>query len=88
METIELEFPFKTGSGEELKEVTLQRRPKVKDYKEARRIAGAEAGGDEVEMAMIAVLSGLIYEDLAEMDFADYQAIAARFQKLAVRAQS
>ncbi len=70
---LQLKYPFKTGLGVEVAELTL-RRPKVRDLKLAQR-HGKDAAS--VELAMIGMVCEpkLTPEDMEAMDLADYRAI-------------
>lgn len=77
METIILKRPLSVD-GKELTEVTM-RRAKVRDLKEAQRY------GDDVatrEVALIAILCGMIPDQLDEMDLADFNQIQKRFSAM------
>lgn len=70
-EIIQLDYPFTTGTGEELKEITV-RRAKVGDLR-----AAAKAGGEssEQEIVLVARITGLVVEDVEQLDLADYRKV-------------
>jgi len=76
MKEITLKHPVKLASGKELTKLVL-RRAKVADLKEASRAGDKQ---DEHEIALIARLSGLVPEDVLELDLADYKAIQDAFR--------
>ncbi len=73
---IKLLFPYTAPSGQVIEELTT-RRLKVKDIKSISR----QAGGDEAQMETlgVALMAGVIPEDLDEMDAEDYQVLKGRF---------
>lgn len=78
MSTIQLKHPVKLANGQTLSALTL-RRPKVRDLKEAQRLAKSD---EEREMALVALLSEekLTPEDVEELDLADYAQVQAAFR--------
>lgn len=70
MQTLKLKYPIDDG-GTLITELKI-RRPKVRDQLSASKLTGSEA---EQEVAMFAGLSDLTPDLIAEMDFADYQAL-------------
>lgn len=76
MKEITLKHPVKLASGKELTKLVL-RRAKVSDLKEASRAGDKQ---DEHEIALIARLSGLVPEDVLELDLSDYKAIQDAFR--------
>ncbi|HWO57689.1 MAG TPA: phage tail assembly protein [bacterium] len=78
MTTIPLSEPLKTGDGRLLKELTV-RPPRVKDLKAAQRTGGTAA---EQEVALLALLVGLVPEDLDELLVADYKRLQDTFRDL------
>lgn len=64
---IELDFPIKDGQGNEIKVLNI-RRAKAKDL---RRMQQKENAADQ-EFFLIAQLTGLVPEDIDELDVADY----------------
>ena len=73
-----LQFPFTSAGGEHINVVQL-RRLKVKDMRNARRTSDKPEEWDE---PLMAAMTGLVAEDLAEMDLLDYQALQKRFQSM------
>ncbi len=73
-----LQYPFTSPSGQRIEELQLTRL-KVKDMRAARRISDKPEDWDE---PLLAAMTGLVPEDLAEMDLADYQALQKRFQHM------
>lgn len=77
-ETIQLQHPFNSPSGQRITELQL-RRLQVKDIRAARRISSKPEDWDETLMA---AMTGLLPEDIAEMDLADWQVLQTRFQQM------
>ncbi|HAN6735542.1 TPA: phage tail assembly protein, partial [Escherichia coli] len=73
-----LQFPFTSAAGNTIDSLQL-RRLKVKDMRNARRISEKPEEWDE---PLMAAMTGLVPEDLAEMDLLDYQALQKRFQSM------
>lgn len=73
-----LQFPFTTAAGEHIDTLQL-RRLKVKDMRTARRVSDKP---EEWDKPLMAAMTGLVPEDLAEMDLLDYQALQKRFQSM------
>lgn len=73
-----LQFPFTSAAGERIDALTL-RRLKVKDMRTVRRTSDKPEEWDE---PLMAAMTGLVPEDLAEMDLLDYQALQKRFQSM------
>lgn len=69
---IELAYPIKNGTGEEIKVLNI-RRAKAKDL---RRMQQKENAADQ-EFFLIAQLTGLVPEDIDELDVADYAKVQA-----------
>lgn len=68
---VKLEYPFVNGIGETVDEITI-RRATVKEVLEARRGASEE----EMEIRLISKLTGLVPEDIEQMDaLCDYQQV-------------
>lgn len=72
---IKLKYPVRLATGEMLEKLTL-RRPKVGDI---RAVAGLATDAEQ-ELAIMARISGLVPEDLDELDFADYKALQEFFR--------
>lgn len=77
-EKFSLQFPFTSAAGERINELQL-RRLKVKDMRTARRASDKPEEWDE---PLMAAMTGLVPEDLSEMDLLDYQALQKRFQSM------
>ena len=76
MSEICLKYPVQLASGKALDKLTL-RRAKVADLREASR--GGASQEDQV-VALLARLSGLLPEDVLELDLADYKALQDAFR--------
>jgi hypothetical protein len=74
-----LQYPYALGSGEMLNRVTLSRL-KVSDIKAVRRLSENVNDWDSL---LIARMTGLIPEDLDNMDLVDYQQLQSSFRTLA-----
>ena len=74
---VELEYPV-TVAGAETAELHM-RRPKVRDERDARRAAGADATDGEREIVLLANLCEVAPELLLELDMADYQRLQEAF---------
>lgn len=72
---IKLNFPLKDGEGKEITELHL-RRAKVTDIKRMNSLNGSDT---EREVYMIALLTGLIPEDLDAMDISDFATVQKAF---------
>ena len=73
-----LQFPFTSAAGDVINTLQL-RRLKVKDMRNARRISEKPEEWDE---PLMAAMTGLVPEDLAEMDMQEYQTMKKRFQSM------
>lgn len=76
MSEICLKYPVQLASGKALDKLTL-RRAKVADLREASR---GGASQEDQEVALLARLSGLLPEDVLELDLADYKALQDAFR--------
>lgn len=72
---IKLKYPVRLATGEVLEKLVL-RRPKVGDI---RAVAGLTTDAEQ-ELAIMARISGLMPEDLDELDIADYKALQDFFR--------
>lgn len=72
---IKLKYPVRLATGEVLEKLAL-RRPKVGDI---RAVAGLTTDAEQ-ELAIMARISGLVPEDLDELDIADYKALQDFFR--------
>lgn len=77
LNTYTLLYPYTTASGQKLHTLTLHRL-KVKDIRAVRACSKDPADWDE---PLIAAMTGLVPEDLSEMDMQDYRALQERFQQ-------
>ncbi|UGD91083.1 phage tail assembly protein (plasmid) [Escherichia coli] len=75
-DTFKLSYPFTTAAGTRIELVELKRLT-VKDLKQVRKISKNPADWDE---PLIARSTGLLPEDLDNMDLADYLQLQKRFQ--------
>ena len=76
MTEICLKYPVQLASGKTLDKLTL-RRAKVADLREASRGAASQ---EDQEVALLARLSGLLPEDVLELDLADYKVLQDAFR--------
>ncbi|PAV11028.1 hypothetical protein CBG25_00885 [Arsenophonus sp. ENCA] len=74
-----LQYPYALGSGEMLTRVTLSRL-KVSDIKAVRRLSENVNDWDSL---LIARMTGLIPEDIDNMDLVDYQQLQSHFRQFA-----
>ena len=75
-DTFKLSYPFTTAAGTRVEQVELKRLT-VKDLKQVRKISKDPADWDE---PLIARSTGILPEDLDNMDLADYLQLQKRFQ--------
>lgn len=69
-------FPYATPDGREVREITLRDRLKARDMREInRRTKKAE----DYETSGVAVMCGMVEDDLLDMDAQDYLALRDRF---------
>ena len=73
---LKLEFPFPDGQGNTITELKI-RRPKVRDIRKM-------TGKTETEMAvsLLAIVTGLVPEDIDELDMADYAKLQTAFKEM------
>lgn len=71
-------YPFMTAAGSRIERIELKRLT-VKDLKQVRKMYKDPADWDE---PLIARSTGLIPEDLENMDLADYLELQKRFQQI------
>ena len=67
---VALDFPIQDGEGKTITELKI-RRPKVKDL----RAAQSQKTEADQELFLLSKLTGLVMEDIAELDIADYQKV-------------
>lgn len=72
-----LVFPFTSADGTEIKEITL-RRAKVKDVRKAQDQGKSAA---DTEVILVSIISGLLPEDIEEIDIEDWNAIQEKMGK-------
>jgi|GEM_PF-435382 len=73
-----LKYPFTTAAGEEITQLVLKRLT-VKDLKQIKKTYKDPADWDE---PLISRSTGLLPEDMDNMDLADYLDLQTRFQKV------
>lgn len=76
MTTITLNYPINTPNGE-LKEITL-RRAKAKDLRQAQQYQDPA----EQEFYLFSALTGVMVEDLEELDLSDYKKLQDEFNAM------
>ncbi|ANJ91342.1 phage tail protein [Pasteurella multocida] len=74
--TVKLDYPIKDGQGNEIAELKI-RRAKAKDVRKMR-------GETDIEqtLSLLAILTGLVPEDLDELDVADMKKATAVIEKM------
>lgn len=75
--TIKLDYPIKDGEGKEITELHI-RRAKAKDL----RAAQSQRNEADQEFYLIGLLTGLVIEDVAELDIADYQKVQEALKEM------
>lgn len=75
---LKLQRPFTTAAGQRIESLSF-RRLKVKDLRAAHKKTSDMA---EQEFLLIAQATGLVPEDLDEMDAADFRNVQERFREL------
>ena len=68
--------PYTTPGGREVKELTLRERLKARDIREINRRTKKP---EDYEMSGVAVMCGMIEDDILDMDARDYLALRDRF---------
>lgn len=68
--------PYTTPGGREVKELTLRDRLKARDIREINRRTKKP---EDYEMSGVAVMCGMIEDDILDMDARDYLALRDRF---------
>ncbi|TNG92248.1 phage tail assembly protein [Pasteurellaceae bacterium USgator11] len=76
--TIKLEYPIKDGHGNDITELNV-RRAKAKDL----RKMSSEKDSASQEIFLFAQLTGLVMEDIDELDIADYGQLQDAFKAMA-----
>lgn len=74
---ITLDYPIKDGEGKEISELKM-RRAKAKDL----RAAQSQTNEVDQEFYLMAMLTGLVLEDIAELDFADYKKLQSALKEM------
>ena len=69
IQSLILKYPFLNGEGETITEITM-RRAKIKELRQMDQINKSDA---DKEMWIMSQLTGLVPEDLGEMDAWDYR---------------
>lgn len=77
-ENFPLNWPFTNAAGEKISQLTLKRLT-VKDLKQVKKTYKDPTDWDE---PLISRSTGLLPEDLDNMDLADYLELQTRFQKI------
>ncbi|MDE2389591.1 MAG: phage tail assembly protein [Betaproteobacteria bacterium] len=77
-ETVKLSIPIQINgvSTDRL----VMRRPKLKDFRNAAKMAGKDQ--EEQEIRLFCILTDCAPSDLEELDFADYRKLQRAFQRL------
>lgn len=68
--TIKLDYPIKNGHGNDITELKI-RRAKAKDLRNAQ----SQKNDADQEFYLISILTGLVMDDIGELDIADYQQV-------------
>lgn len=73
---VKLAYPIPDGQGNTITELKI-RRPKVRDIRKMK-------GDNETDMAasLLAIITGLVPEDIDELDIADFQAASKVVEKM------
>jgi len=71
MSEVPLKYPI-TVNGQKVEKLTFTRRGTVKDLRMAARFG---SGAEDREIALFAILCGVVPEDLDQMDIVDYGAL-------------
>lgn len=83
MQKFTLKYPFKSATGQQIETLEL-RRLKRRDLKAAHQYSKDDI---EQEDFLIARLSGLVVEDIGELDIADSKALTDFFRRMAEGSQ-
>ena len=75
-QTVKLKYPVRLATGETLTELKL-RRPRVGDLRAVAHLSGDA----EQELAIFTRITGLVPEDLDELDLADYKQVQDWFRR-------
>ena len=74
---VSLDYPIQDGEGKTIAELTI-RRPKAKDLHAAQ----SQKSEADQEFFLLARLTGLVMEDIGELDIADYQKVQKALQDM------
>lgn len=74
--SLALDFPIQDGQGNTITELKI-RRPKVKDIRKMTGNTDAEQS-----ISLLAIVTGLVPEDLEELDIADFKRAAEVVEKM------
>lgn len=74
--TVKLDYPIKDGQGNEITELKI-RRAKAKDIRKMRGSTDTEQS-----ISLLAMLTGLVPEDIDELDVADFVKAAKEVEKM------
>lgn len=74
--TIKLDYPIKNGQGVEVTELNI-RRAKAKDIRKMRGTTDTEQS-----ISLLATLTGLVPEDIDELDISDFAKAAKAVEKM------
>ena len=75
--TIKLDYPIQDGHGNTITELKV-RRAKAKDLRNAQ----SQKNEADQEFHLLSVLTGLVMEDIAELDIADYQKVQSTLKEM------
>lgn len=75
--TIKLDYPIQDGNGKTITELKV-RRAKAKDLRSAQN----QKNEADQEFYLLSVLTGLVMEDIAELDIADYQKVQSTLKEM------
>ncbi len=76
--TLKLAFPFETVEGTTISELSI-RRIKVGDM---RQVSKQYNNQGDVEVALFALATGLIFEDMDAMDYYDYSTLQGIYKEM------
>lgn len=77
-ETLKLSLPIKINGV--ITDHLVMRRPKLKDIRNARKVAGKD--DEEQEIRLFSLLTDCATSDLEELDYADYGRLQETFQRM------
>ena len=76
--TVSLQYPYTTADGVGLKELSI-RRLTVGDM---RQVTNQHTSAGDIEVTLFARMSGLVPEDIDQMDLADYEQLKMAYQDM------